>query len=96
MTYNLTNLTASNNLLDYSIAVNNIVGTMLFSFSLVLIWIIVFAQLKNYESIDAAVTASFIVFVLAAILFSVGLVVSSIAVTCFVVLLVSMGFKMMS
>lgn len=87
--YNLTNLTAANNLLEVSVATNDLVGGLLFPFISFLVLIVAFVTLKQYNNDQALLAASFISTLLAGMLFIVGLVSEGVLLIHFVLLIVA-------
>lgn len=85
MTYNLSNLTSSDNFLDYSIAVNQLTGGMLFAIFIVLIALVVYSRVEGTES-QKAVLSSFLAFVMAVVLNTVG-ILGSFYVSLFLIIL---------
>lgn len=88
MTYNLSNLTASDNFLDYSIAVNQLTGGMLFAIFLVLIGLVVYSRVEGTES-QKAIVASFLCFIFAVVLQTVGILDGFYVVLFLIILLMS-------
>ncbi len=88
MTYNLSNLTASENFLDYSIAVNQLTGGMLFAIFLVLIGLVVYSRIEGTES-QKAIASSFVCFIFAIVLNAVGILESFYVVLFLIILLMS-------
>jgi len=85
MTYNLTNLTAANNFLEYSIAVNDLAGGFLFAIFIVIISLVVYSRIEGSES-QRMIAASFFGWVLSAVLNAVG-ILSGFYVLLFLILL---------
>lgn len=89
MSYNLSNLTSANNILDYAIAVNQISNDSVFLLVSILVFVIGFVAMKNYPAKDSFVAASFIAFVLNGILWVSGLVSEALALGFLAVFVVS-------
>ena len=96
MTYNLSNFTGADNVLDLSIAANSLVDGWLFIFSLVLVFVIVFVSTKSYEMKYSLLTSSFITFVLSGVLFGTGLVGERVVIVTLIVLLFSIVVNMIT
>jgi len=87
MTYNLTNLTSSENFLDYSIAVNQLTGGMLFGIFIVIIGLVAYSRIDGTES-QKMVASSFLCFILAIVLNAVG-ILGTFYVTLFLIVLIA-------
>lgn len=93
--YNTTNLSAANNVLDFSIAANSLVDGWLFTIILVSLFMVCFIALKGKNSsADSFMASSFITLVGAGVLYTTGLVPIGPLVAVFVVFLVSLGVGM--
>lgn len=73
MTYNLTNLTASTNFLEYSIAVNQLTYGFLFVILIVLIGFVSYSRLEGNEA-QRLMASSFFCLILAIVLQTVGVI----------------------
>lgn len=93
MVYNLTNYTAANDFLGMSVAANDLVGGWMFPFLLALMFCVVFLSLKNYPTIDALLTASFVCFFLSVPLWVLGLITGATILIIFVALLFAVVVK---
>jgi hypothetical protein len=77
-------------------ASDSLTGGYLFTTILCVIFLIVFVSVKNYEMKYAFISSSFITFVLAGILWGVGLVGENSVIVCLVLLLVSLAVNIIS
>lgn len=72
MTYNLTNVTDSLSIVDYHIAVDQLVGGLYTVLGLFTLFIILMIAMKNYDTATAFLVSAFIVAIVGAILVFVG------------------------
>lgn len=90
MSYNLTNITGAVTVFDYAVGVNNLTSGYFFVIVVVMIGLISFISMKNYDSSVAFMSASFITFILTAFLWTLGLVNEAWLLGVFVLFLVSL------
>jgi len=72
MTYNLTNVTNANTMLDLATGANQLSGGTLAISSLLLIFIISFLGAKTYDTEVALIISSFVTSIIAILLFIIG------------------------
>lgn len=89
MAYNLTNLTDSNNTLQVAVAVDQISGGLFFNVILFAILIIMFVRLSVFGAQQAFMTSSFVTFILASILWAVGVLAEGTLIISFVLMIVA-------
>lgn len=88
MTYNLTNLTASNNLLEFAIATNDLTGGSYFVLVLIGIFLVAFTiLLSRYQMADSLLSSSIITLIAATMLFFTGLISEGFLLGTFVIFL---------
>lgn len=88
MSYNLTNFTTANTLLDYGVATNQLVGGLFFPVMLLLIFLVSTLAMKQYGN-SGFLASSFITFVMAGFLWAVGLITEPVLLISFVLLIVA-------
>lgn len=94
MAYNLTNLTAANNILEYIQAVNALTGNVAMLVVVSILYLLVFASLSvRWGASTAFMVAGFVGFVTSIMLFFSGLLPESAAYISFFVLILSVGLK---
>ena len=86
--YNLTNLSNSDNLLQSAVAVNDVVGGLLFPLILALVFIVSFTTMKNFATKDALLSSSLLTLILAFPLWIAGLITEAVLLAYFVFFLV--------
>jgi len=74
MAYNLTGLDSGNNIYDYLVTINNATSGYIFSFLLLIIWVILMIGFKNYDTQTGIITSSAIVTLLTVISWGAGFV----------------------
>lgn len=72
--YDLTNISASNNIYEFTKAVNDMADKTLFMGLLIATFVILFVSMKNYGNRDAFMTSSFITVIMAIILSLLGFI----------------------
>lgn len=60
MTYNMSFTDWNATLIDLAKGTNDLSGTMLYSFALIIIWLIIFAMLKHYNTKASFIVAFFV------------------------------------
>ena len=89
MSYNLTNISSANNMLDLSTAVNTAVGGMFFPVMLGILYVVLIMNTMQYGGTNSFFTSSFVVFVLAGMLWGVGLLAETYLIISFALFVVS-------
>lgn len=87
MTYNLTNLTAANNFLEYSIAVNDLAGGFLFGIFIIVAGMVVYSRIDGTEG-QRMIAASFFCWIASVVLNVVG-ILQPIYVVLFLILMLA-------
>jgi hypothetical protein len=87
--YDLTNASSMNNIADLFTTANQLSNYVFGPIILVVLWFIIFIQLKNYSSKPAMLAASFITSIVAIFLFLLGMISQAILILCFVIAAIS-------
>lgn len=95
MTYNLTNLTNSETFLDYSIAVNQLTGGMLFGVFIVLIALVVYSRIEGTKS-QKLIVSTFFAWMMSMVLNAVGILDSFYVVLFFLFTMAAVIFNLLS
>lgn len=90
MTYNLTNYTSADNLLEIAVATNGLSGGLFFVIVLGLVFLISFVSMKNYPAKDAFLSSSFLSLVAGAVLWAVELLPEQYLLGFFVLFIISL------
>lgn len=91
--YNLTNLTAANDVLEFAQAVNGVTGEMFFTIVSMMILVVAFVAMKQFESNVAFASASFISTFLTAVLWAAGLVSEYVLLVHFVLFVIAIAIN---
>jgi predicted cation transporter len=91
--YDLTNASNMSGIPDLFTTSNQLTGGMFGTVILVVLWVMVFMQLKNYSSKAAALAASFITTLVAVMLFLMSMISSQVLVVCVVLTAISFAIN---
>jgi ABC-type multidrug transport system permease subunit len=90
MTYNMTNYTSADTVIEFAQATDQLTGGFFFPLMLGLALLISFTALKNYEFKKAALASTFMTSTLAGLLFVAGLVSSGVLSAFFVLFILAL------
>lgn len=91
--YNISNLTSSNNVLEFGQAVNGLTGDAFFVLVTAMIFIISFVAMKGFDTRTAFMSASFITTIGSVMLWAGGLLSEAALIVVFSLLLISVFLK---
>lgn len=91
--YNISGLSEANDLLELAVAVNGVTGEMFFTVVTMLVLVVAFISMKQFDSSVAFASASFISTFLTAILWAVGLVSEYVLLVHFVLFVIAIAIN---
>jgi hypothetical protein len=87
--YDLTNASSMSSIADLFTTANQLSNNIFGSVILLMLWFVIFIQLKNYSSKPAMLAASFITSIVAILLFVIGMVGQPVLIICIVITAIS-------